>query len=355
MTEAKETMKAFGKVLRSINPKHQTALRRLLSQRLPQESTPRKTIPFRHLFFLGAWSMTALLLVLITRPNSPSNIVTPAISQPREYAEDTLTLTAGVTGGSPLADKLDQTASAIFPGNGDVIVNYEDTQGSMLETTTRLNIMTTEKDAPANIIMLFSSLGGHVSTVATRTAGWQTITGFVPSKSYPTLKDNVRNMVRGNRYMSETLQADDLIPQAINIESNIADATASIDALNKQLLEARDEALKTSLNRQLTSLETKLERYHKSLTALHDRVDFMTVTIGINEIPAFWKVKTADDLQNLVAGFEEPSVFQQCWINVLTVFFRLLQVLSVTFWLFIPLGIWLLARKREHRTWQELE
>ncbi|MBI2551470.1 hypothetical protein HYV73_03985 [Candidatus Uhrbacteria bacterium] len=52
---------------------------------------------------------------------------------------------------------------------------------------------------------------------------------------------------------------------------------------------------------------------------------------------------------DMVAGFDEPTLLQTVWINILFVLTQMIRLLSITFWLVIPVGIWLLCRSKKYK------
>jgi regulator of replication initiation timing len=236
------------------------------------------------------------------------------------------------------------------------VIDYENEHGAMLEKTTRISLLTTEDDTVDQVEQLFTSLGGHISSISTYDMTQPvSFTGIVPADSYFMFRQELHDLVSADKYFSEVLNATDLIPSAITLDEQVTKTTEEIASLRKQIAESTDQNQKMSLERQLKNRETQLDSLQESREGLDSRVAYTNVTVMVDEIPGFWETREGPDLRRLVTGFGMPSYFQQIWINILMMCFWVLEIMSYAMWLVIPLMVWLVYRRRQRLAWRELE
>ncbi len=371
MINTKETLKQFGEKLQSSNQTHQSTLRARLARSIPN-TAPIRGIPFKHILFLGGWAMAAVAIILVTRPNTFQNLnshpnfvanqpeATSAPTNNRVIANPPTTDSSGfgsidtgnkdiiLTGSADFYNLTETSAS-----NSDV-VDYAQKHGQMLDTSTNIDVLTTEHDLSTKVSTLFDAFGGHINNIYSDNVSNQNIVGLIPTNGYFQFKEQLRDLAKADRYFSEILNAHDLAPSAVTLNKHIDELTQSIDAIQKQIDDSKDANAKLSLEKKLASLKLQRDNLHKSKNSLDDQVAYTEVSISITETPSFLKARTINDFRLLVAGFKAPGVFQQMWINVLIVTAYSLQLFSVTFWLIFPLSIWLLMKRKERKAWREL-
>lgn len=234
------------------------------------------------------------------------------------------------------------------------IADYKDGDETLLDTTTTISLWSTD-NLVTPVQTLFTSIGGHISSIS-QYSFYQptTFTGLVPADSYFLFRDQLHEMVGSEKYFAETLNAQDLTPSALVLDEQMTDTQTAIENLQAEIDKAKNESTKADLKQQLEHRETQLENLQAARDDVDEEVSYVKVSVTVREIPSFWETNDAYDLKNLVAGQDGISVFQQGFINILMAGFVAVQILSVTFWLFIPLTIWLIYRRRQRKMWKEL-
>ena len=362
MINTKDILKDLGERLRGSNESHRVRLRAQLAELAPNRPLP---LDKRRLGGVVTWLtfstgvMAMLAIVIATHERPVAYVNTPPLDLVILDDDQEFYAGQGRLDSEPNAvvteerDQLPRKSVAATRG----VVDYEQDHGSMLEKTTTINLMTREDDAVGKVESLFTSVGGHLSGISNYGAGQPSVlTGEVPADSYFLFREQLHGFVRADRYITESLNAQDLIPSAIEIDENLVGVQVSIDELSQQIKDTKDEGKKTKLQAELDKLESQKTNLEKSRANLTDRADYVRVSVGVYDLPTLWQVDANQyEIQRVIAGFGTQSFPVQAWGNVLMVFFWAIQLLSVTFWLIIPLVIWLALRRRQRKTWKELE
>jgi molybdopterin converting factor small subunit len=363
MINSKDTLKELGDAVRSSNSGYQAMLRaRLESKANDLAVTAAPKYWFRPLF-LTTSAFAALILVVVTWPKPPADVVyspgTPpsSIIDTNGLLEESLDTTGALGSGRTETSDIDYFYAAPSSISKGEIIDYENENGPMLATSTTITLWSTDSGLVTEVQELFSSLGGHVSSIQTYSITQPTtLTGLVPADSYFMFREQLRELAKHDKYLAEVLNATDLIPSAITLDESIAEVTEAIEVLKAEIAKTENKDTLAALRAQLSQRETQLENLRESREGLDGQVEYVSVSVAVTEIASFWETREVYDLHRLVAGIEHPvSLTQRALINVLIVCFYALQVLSVTFWLLIPLAIWLISRRRQRRVWKELD
>lgn len=338
MIETKNKLKELGKKLRDRGAEHQEVLRAQLIGRMQDQEVRTSYSVLKPLVFSGASIFAVIALVIFTQLDDERVVAyAPAsvVSEDEFFAgEGTVTSDSYypyVTGYAPSQNSDDND-----------IVDYEQEHGSMLETSVTINLLTREEDPLGTTESLFTSFGGHISSIYDYGMGQPTtITGFVPADSYFLFREQLRDLVKSDRFMMESINAQDLIPSAISIDEYIEDVKTQIE--------------KTTNQTKKDQLETQLENLQESRESLDSRVEYVTVGITIEESSGVWGAGDQYELERAMYGFNDPGFLDQACLNVVIVIFWFVQALSVAFWILIPIGIWLLVRRKNRRALRVLD
>ncbi len=360
----KDTIKEMGEALRSSNSGQQAMFRaRLAAQADAAVAITRPSVWKQYVFFATS-SIAMLILVIVTWPKPPDVVVYDSSPFNSVSAQAGL----GDHKGRGLLGRLEEsfddayepsalTVTSTTTASPGEIVDYENENGSMLDVKTTISLWSTKDDLVTPVQNLFEYLGGHVSGISQYAMDQPThLTGLVPADSYFLFREQLRDLVSADKYMTEVLNANDLIPSAINIEESITEVTEAITKLKDDIAKMENATTKASLQRQLENRELQLENLVGSRADLDENVEYVKVTVMVTEIPGFWETREAYDLHNLVMGMEKPGSFvQRALVNILIVGFWALQILSIAIWFLIPLVIWLTYRRRQRLAWKDLD
>lgn len=368
MNNSKDILKDLGERLRGSNESHRARLRAQLEAQAPQTHlvTSSSLAFWKQWLTLGTGALAMLAIVIATHHEPevytyapPSGSLSMNLGLEDKDEVTGLASEQTIADGLVTRDDYDYEPSPAPVKSGAAVggvVDYEQEHGSMLEKTTTIALKTSTPDAVGKVESLFTSLGGHLSSISNYGLGQpSTLTGVVPADSYFLFREQLHDLVKADKFIFESLNADDLIPSAIEIDDNIEQINLDIEATKHQIQETKNSNERAKLEDELGQYYNQLEDLQASRDDLDDRASFVNVSITVYDLPSFWEVGDQYELSGRVTGFEQPSFVQQVWINILIAGFWFLQVFSVTFWLIIPLIIWLISRRRQRKAWKELE
>ena len=86
-------------------------------------------------------------------------------------------------------------------------------------------------------------------------------------------------------------------------------------------------------------------------------VDYADINITLIKIPSWTKARSWQELKTVYAGFNDLDFGGRIVLNVLMALVVLVLIFSYTFWLIIPLGIWLILRRGSpsKALWKDIE
>lgn len=352
MQEIKDTLKSLGTQMQHSSGTHRDALRERLAS-ISGDARQVAQRPFVWKRFAwgglgGAFALVAVIAVLNTRVTQEYRGFSPY--------EDVVLSSALSVGGE--IDAYDVSVSGPeemtvrFTGDADTsadaVIDYEQDHGAMLAQTVNISLLTEHEDAVATIAKLISSLDGHlVSLHDQETFG--SISGSIPTGHLSLFYDGLRDLVKNDAFLEKTLVGDSMIPQILDVESRISALQTSQSDVEAQLQAAKTSEEKAKLQQRLDSLTTQIANAENDRQSLEDRADYVDVAVSVDRLPSLWRVHGTYELREIIAGYEQPNVWQKVEINVLEVFFVGLEVLSATFWIVIPVAVWgvVLWRRRK--------
>jgi|GEM_PF-3282975 len=364
MMNPKDTIKEVGQAMRSSNSGHQAMFRARLEVKAGEQTVSAPRFSWLRPSLLLTSGVIVLVLVIATHPERPVPVAYNSGPINNMSAE----LGLGSDSGGGLLDRFDDsffafsepttlTQAPVAGASPGEILDYENEHGSMLDVKTIINLWSTKDDLVTPVQDLFESFGGHIGGISQYAMDQPThLTGLVPADSYFLFREQLRDLVSADKYMTEVLNANDLIPSAINIEESITEVTEVITKLKDDIAKTENATTKAALQRQLDNREMQLENLIESRADLDENVEYVKVTVMVTEIPSFRETREVYDLHNLVMGIEKPGSFaQRALVNILIVGFGALQLLSVAIWFLIPVAIWLLVRRRQRLAWKDLD
>ncbi len=379
MQEIKNHLKNIGEKFRASNPSHQESLRQKLIAAKPQ----LVELPQRHFawFPVLSWSAAAVLIIVVGAKTLDRSVVSTSHQDLDSYSFEGRSgasdlgdvAVAGTTAlgfDNKIADVLDDAGFADryaektdaddintqddTIGDND-IVDYEEEHGTMLEQSVDIDLYTREDDAAETVSALFASLGGHLASIRNNDDDYATISGSIPASRLSFFYEQLDALVKNDAFIKKTLRGDSVTSEAIDLanrEQALRDAEADVTA---QLQAAKTDAEKKQLQENLESISEDMIQLTREKDVLDDRVDYVTVSVTVEKLPSLWGVQSARQLEEVIAGFEDPNLGQRILINTCTVFFVIAEFLSATFWILIPLFILFFVIFKRKRTLRELE
>lgn len=366
MQEIKEQLKRLGEHLQKDQGDHQTLLRQKLQA---TQSDARvaftKRFSWAPMFGLG---IAGICVLVVAADFSERRVEIP------EYAYEN-----SVTQFSMIADVSDATGLASDSGglfdfgeediviyddesyqqpirsknNDGEIVDYENEYGAMLEQSVSIRMLTREDDASETVAALFASLGGHLTSIRDNEE-FATITGSVPASRMSFFYDELDGLVKNEAFIEKNLRGDSVTEEALFLAEGL-DALRTAEAdVTAQLQVATTDEEKQRLQESLETISEEIASMMADQEALEDRVDFVTVSVSIEELPSIWEVENKYELHDVIAGFDDASLWQRVVINVLTVFLIVVELVSATFWILIPVLYFVIRRARRRRLLREL-
>lgn len=192
MQEVKNNLKKIGEKMRTSNDAHKESLRHKLAARYPEESVvlPKRLTWFPVLSW-GAVAVVALVIgnAMYDRPvvydnSAPFTFTENSLVDERDEMGAVSEATAMVSD-EWFADGSEMIASYPPGVKADVahedIVDYEEDNGTMLEQSVNIRMLTQEDNASETVTALFASLGGYVSSLRSNDEKYITIIGSVPA------------------------------------------------------------------------------------------------------------------------------------------------------------------------------
>lgn len=373
MQEVKNHVKNIGKKLQGSGDAHKEALRKKLLALQPEEVTvPTKQLAW---FPVLSWGAVALVAIVIGTKLSYQTTETPRY-QESEVAEydsqiDSFNDETGLASDRGLFDGVSASDTSLsvvpLPYGKDTpdeeqgtakdkdIVDYEQDNGTMLEQSVNIRILTKEDDASETVAALFASLGGHLSSIRSNDDEYATISGSIPASRMSFFYEQLDALVKNDAFIEKTVRGDSVTTEALDLAEREEALRAAEVSVTAQLQEAITEEEKKRLQESLETISKDMVQLAEEQDLLDDRVDYVTVSVSIEKLPSLFGVQNEYQLNDVIAGFERPTLWQGILINVLTVFFIAIEFLSVTFWILIPLTIFILIRLKRRRMLTELE
>lgn len=367
MQEVKNNLKKIGEKIRGSNDTHKASLRQKLLALHPEESA---VLPRRLAWFpVLSWGAVAVVALVIGNAMYDRPVPMPEYQQSAKESEfteysmvvDALSDSAGLASGGSFfddydgADRTRPVEMSTNTAKDDDIVEYEKDNGTMLEQSVNINMLTQEDDASETVAALFASLGGYLSSIRSNDDEYTTITGSIPASRMSFFYEQLDTFVKNAAFIEKTLRGDSVTSEAIDLaerEQALRDAEADV---TEQLKNATTDEQKKMLQESLETISDEMFQITDEQDALDDRVDYVTVSVGIEKLPSIWGMQNGHQLNDVIAGYESPTLWQRIVINVLTALFVAVEFLSVTFWILIPLGIFILIRLRRRRILRELD
>lgn len=372
MQEVKNHLKNMGKKLQGSSDAHKDALRKKLLALQPEETI----VPSQRLawFPVLSWGAIAVVVLVIGTEFSQRPVVAPEYesSNTAYYIEDhslvaDVSDSAGMVGDTGFVERAREEARTIsipYGNDGlggletmkdDDIIDYEQDNGAMLEQSVNIRILTREDDASETVAALFASLGGHLSSIRSNDDEYATITGSIPASRMSFFYEQIDALVKNDAFIEKTLRGDSVTTEALDLADREEALRAAEISATEQLQAATTEEEKKRLQESLETISEEMVQLAEEQDLLDDRVDYVTVSVNIEKLPSLFGVQSEHQLNDVIAGFERPTLWQGILINVLTVFFIVVEFLSITFWILIPLAIFVLIHLKRRRVLKELE
>jgi hypothetical protein len=345
MQEIKHALKNLGKHFQTTRSTHQDVLRAKL--RMNEDTV--YVVPVRRSWLpVFSFGLAGTLLLVFVVKSSYEYRTVP-IPEYDEYSySDSFAEAADVAGVSIRSPQPQNSKS-----NTQEIIDYEQDNGDMLEETVTVSMLTKEDDVAATVSALFASLGGHLSSIRDNDE-YATISGSIPAERLSFFYDQLDDLVENDDYIEKNIVGESIVAQAVDVADRLQALRDSEAEITKQLEAATTDEQKNMLQESLGTLSAEIEELTKELDMFKDRVEYVEVTVSVEQIPSLWQVEGSYELRQVIAGYETPNLWQRMVINVLTVFLVGLEVLSATFWVLIPLAVFGFVILRRRRLLREL-
>jgi membrane-associated protease RseP (regulator of RpoE activity) len=349
MQEVKNNLKKIGEKMRGSNDTHKESLRKKLIGLYPEGPVTLPGRPFWSPVF--SWGAVAVMALVIGGAvyDRPVTILKSEQSVTAYEAADFFVEDASFIGRISIPrGEIDVTKDVD-------IIEYEEDHGTMLEQSVNIRMLTREEDASKTVAALFTSLGGHLSSIRSRDDEYTAIKGSIPTSQIIFFYEQLDMFVKNDAFIEKTLRGDSVTSEAIDLAGRIQLLRDDEARITEQLQNATTDVQKKMLQEGLETISAEMIQLIDEQDALDDRIDYVTVSVNIEKLPSIWDVQNKHQLNDVIAGYESPTLWQGIVINVLTVFFIAIEFLSVTFWILIPLGIFILMHLRRRRVLHELE
>lgn len=369
MQEIKESLKRFGEHLRKGRGDHQALLRQKL-QALQTETSSVKLTRFSWGTMLGIGLAGICVFVVAGDFFHRSSASSEYAHQGSVVALNSMT--ADVSDSAGLAandgglfdfveedlviydDEYRAPVDYTEKSNDGDIVEYENEYGAMLEQSVSIRMLTREEDAFETVSALFASLGGHLTSLRNN-EGYATIAGAIPASRMSFFYGELEGLVKNEAFIEKSLRGDSVTDEALFLSDALEAARVAEADLTEQLQAATTDEEKKRLQESLETLSEEIAFMTAEQEVLEDRVDFVTVSVSIEELPSIWDVESTEELHDVIAGFDDASLWQRMVINVLTVFLIAVELVSATFWFLIPILYFVIRGMRRRRLFRELE
>lgn len=370
MQQVKNIFKKIGQHFQVPKSSHQEELRqRLLAMHADEQEVPLRLFSWMPLLSTGVVGVVCLMLVvrLSDRPSAVSEHDNDRVTSYSSVADEFLDF-AGLSGSSFVSPGDDRDASDLVAvdittrvpqpeatkSNTGAIVDYEDEYGDMLEEWVAISLLTEKGDASETVSALFASLSGHLSSIRIN-KDRSFISGSIPASRLNFFYEQLYGLVKSDAFIEKSMQGESITPDALNLAERMEALRAAEADATERLQAATTEEEKKIWQESLATISEEIDELAGEQDVLEDRVKYVEVSVSIEQLPSLWEVHSDHELREVIAGYDDPNVWQRIEINVLTVFVIALEMLSATFWILIPLVFiaWSIAKRR--RLLRELE
>lgn len=356
MQHIKEILKKLGKNIQESNAPHQALLRNKLIAEHASAAVPTRS-SFSWMPKL-AFGVGALVFVVAGNSAYQSfsgynrHDVTLSSAGVYSYAEtgyeDMQELGANADSRSMYDDEIAYDLRKKPESDADIIA-YEDEYGALMQQSVLVGIRTQEKEAPETVMQLFSSLGGYVSSFRITTDIYATVSGSIPAEQIAFFYEQLDTLVKNDAFIEKHMQGDSLTQSLVSIEKR-EEARSIAEAEIRETWESATEKERVALQKTLDALEENRKALEEEKSALIDQGEYVTVSVNIETLPTLLHVQDKDELIKVISGYQEqPTIFERAMINALSIFFVLVELVSATFWIILPLGgvwMWYVRRKK---------
>ena len=359
----KEDLKDFASSVQTSNESHRLSLRAKLERESSSSSTvAKKRFAWMKFVVMPTSALAVLVLLVVT-------------SVPRDTVDDLVYMPepAGIAGSLSESADLESTASYMtvpssktfyerfLDGLGSNTASIEDSDayrdeyGNLLEEDISFKMLAHDESVHQNIDELFTIVDGSIVSINDFSEDIREIQGSIPTDKKDFFIEELTEFVKNDNFITKISTAESRIADVVVIDEKILEVEEAIAALEEELTRDHTEEGRLSLEAQLQDLKNFLEERNDVKEEILNRVEMIDVVLRIEMVPKWGSATTLSELERSWYGFEDPSMFQQLFLNALFVLLKILLVLSYTFWLIVPLFIWHVWKRKERITLRMFE
>ena len=231
-------------------------------------------------------------------------------------------------------------------------------RGALLEQDLNISLISSKKDGAEFAQSTFTKLGGFVERVdQDKYQNSIIITGKIPAANLESLRVMLKDYVKKDKYYQEFIQAVSRTADIIKAAEETRLVEDSIEYLKGAIASEQNQKKQELLRQKLEENLAYLGERQSIEKEIENLVDYADISITLIKIPSLIKVRSWQELKTVYAGFDDLDFGGRIVLNVLMALVVLILIFSYTFWLVIPLGLWLILRRRSpsKALWKELE
>lgn len=231
-------------------------------------------------------------------------------------------------------------------------------RGALLEQNLNISLISSKKDSEEFAQSIFAKLGGFVERVdQDKYQNAIIITGKIPAANLESLRIMLKDYVKKDKYYQEFIEAVSRTADMIKAEEETRLVEDSIEYLKGAIANEQDQKKQELLRQKLEENLAYLVERQSIEKEIENMVDYADISITLIKIPSLIKVRSWQELKTVYVGFDDLDFGGRIVLNILMALVVLILIFSYTFWIVIPLGLWLILRRRSpsKALWKELE
>ncbi|MFH1713084.1 MAG: hypothetical protein ABH896_02770 [Candidatus Jacksonbacteria bacterium] len=220
-------------------------------------------------------------------------------------------------------------------------------RGAMLEQDLNISLISSKKDSKEFAQNIFDKLGGFVERVdQNKYQNAIIITGKIPAANLEALRIMLKDYAEKDKYYQEFMEAVNRTADMIKAEDETRLVEDGIEYLKGAIAREQDPKKQELLRQKLEENLAYLGERQSIEKKIEDMVDYADISITLIKIPSLIKAHSWQELKTVYAGFNNLDFSGRIVLNILMALVVLILIFSYTFWLVIPLGLWLILRHR---------
>jgi hypothetical protein len=367
-----DELKSVGEALRNVNETHRESLRGRLHLAAPKYENKKSGFRFPK---LGLALIPTLSVAAVAALAIISAAYRPTYYSAEPFlSDDTMEMATESSIISMDSDILDATSYSETTGLGaqtfksrflrnigrhDVpqgqVDEYRKTNGDFFEQDIRFNLLSKEKDALSEVTDIYTRLDGYIEQSRAHNTDSFTITGRIPKNNLSALRNELNEFVGSDNFYLESTNSYNRVKDVIVVDEKIQEVEDAIIELETLLASETNATIIKELNEELIQHRAFLRERTETKDAIIERVEYVDVSITITTIESWINADSYWELNQAISGYDQPGFGERILINVAYVITRIILFLSYTFWILIPLGIWLGMKKRRNTLFSELD